>query len=207
MKALMTSVAVLLLTFAVNPQTSAPVNPHDVSIVKFNWSKEKINWEANPFGGPNENFHEMQFRARAERTAADAKRANRPEADKLAKDAQTDAAIVRAQREKKGPPRYVFFYSLTVKNNGTKTIHEIDWDYVFLDAATGEELGRRQFSSVEKIAAGKTKELSFVLEVPPIRRISLYSLNRKERAGLAEDAVIVRVQFSDGTVWQRPEQD
>jgi hypothetical protein len=204
MKAIMTSVAILFLTFAANAQPSLPVNSPDVSIVKFSWIKEKINWEGNPFGGPNENFHEMQFRARAERTAADAKRANRPEADKLAKDAQTDAAIVRAQREKKGPPRYVFFYNLTVKNNGTKTIQEIDWDYVFFDAATGEELGRRQFSSVEKIGAGKTKELSFVLDVPPIRRISVYSLNRKERAGLAEDAVIMRVQFSDGTVWQRP---
>lgn len=204
MKTLMTSVSVLLLTFAVNAQTSVPVNPHDVSIVKFNWSKEKINWEANPFGGPNENFHEMQFRARAERTAADAKRAGRPDADKLAKDAQTDAAIIRAEREKKGPPRYVFFYQLTVKNNGTKTIKEIDWDYVFFDAATGEELGRRQFTSVEKIGAGKTKELSFVLDVPPIRRISVYSLDRKERVGLSEDALIVRVQFVDGTVWQRP---
>ena len=204
MKALMTSVSVLLLTFAVNAQTSVPLHPHDVSIVKFSWNKDKINWESNPFGGPNENFHEMQFRARAERTAADAKRAGRPDADKLAKDAQTDAAIIRAEREKKGPPRYVFFYQLTVKNNGTKAINEIDWDYVFFDAATGEELGRRQFTSVEKIGAGKTKELSFVLDVPPIRRISVYSLDRKERVGLSEDAVIVRVQFVDGTVWQRP---
>jgi hypothetical protein len=204
MKALMTSVSVLLLTFGANAQTSVPVNPHDVSIVKLSWTKEKINWEANPFGGPNENFHEMQFRARAEKTASEAKRAGRPDADKLAKDAQTDAAIIRAEREKKGPPRYVFFYKLTVKNNGTKAIKEIDWDYVFFDAATGEELGRRQFTSVEKIGAGKTKELSFVLAAPPIRRISVYALDRKERAGLSEDALIVRVQFLDGTVWQRP---
>lgn len=207
MRAIMTSISVLFLTFAANAQPSVPVNSQDVSIVKFSWIKERINWEGNPFGGPNENFHEMQFRARAERTAADAKRAGRPDADKLAKDAQTDAAIIRAEREKKGPPRYVFFYYLTVKNNGTKAIQEIDWDYVFFDAATGEELGRRQFSSVEKIGAGKTKELSFVLDVPPIRRISVYSLNRKERAGLVEDAVIMRVQFSDGTVWQRPGQN
>jgi len=204
MKAILTSVSILFLTLAANAQPSVSVNPHDVSIVKFSWSKEKTNWEANPFGGPNENFHEMQFRARAERTAADAKRAGRPDADKLAKDAQTDAAIIRAEREKKGPPRYVFFYQLTVKNNSTKAIKEIDWDYVFFDAATGEELGRRQFTSVEKIGAGKTKELSFVLAAPPIRRISVYALDRKERAGLSEDALIVRVQFLDGTVWQRP---
>lgn len=204
MKAIITSISVLFLTFAAHAQTPAPVSPQDVSIVKSSWSKERINWEANPFGGPLENFHEMQFRARAERTASEAKRAGRPDADKLAKDAQTDAAIIRAEREKKGPPRYVFFYQLTVKNNSTKAIKEIDWDYVFFDAVTGEELGRRQFTSVEKIGAGKTKELSFVLDAPPIRRISVYSVDRKERVGLSEGALIVRVQFLDGTVWQRP---
>jgi hypothetical protein len=204
MKAILTSVSILLLTFAANAQTAVPVNRHDVSIVKFSWIKEKINWEANPFGGTNENFHEMQFRARSERTAADAKRAGRPDADKLARDAQTDAAIIRAEREKKGRPRYAFFYTLTVKNNGTQTIKETDWDYVFFDAATGEELGRRQFTSVEKIGPGKTKELSFVLDAPPTRRISVYSLDRKERVGLSEDALIMRVQYADGSFWQRP---
>lgn len=204
MKAIMTSVAILFLTSAATAQTPAPVNS-DVSILNFSWSKERINWEGNPFGGPNENFHEMQFRSRAETRAADAKRAGRPDADKLAKDAQTDAAIIRAEREKKGPARYAFFYKLTVKNNGTREVKEIDWDYVFFDATTGEELGRRQFTSVVKIAPSKTKELSIVLDAPPIRRISVYSLDRKERVGLSEDALIVRVQFSDGTVWQYPQ--
>lgn len=204
MKAILSSASVLLLTLAANAQTSAPANPHDVSIVKFSWVKEKINWESNPFGGTNENFHEMQFRTRAERTALAAKQGGRPDADKLAKEAQTDAAIARAEREKKGPPRYVFYYNLTVKNTGTRTITEIDWDYVFSDAATGEELGRRQFTTVAKIAPGKTKESSFGLDAPPTRRISVYSLDRKERVGLSEDAVIVRVQYADGSFWQRP---
>ena len=203
MKAITTSVAVMLLTFAANAQTSPPVHPDNVSIVKFSWTKERINWEGNPFGGPNENFHEMQFRARAEKRASDAKRSNSPDADKLAKDAQTDAAIIRAEREKKGPPRYAFFYNLTVKNNGTKTIQEIDWDYVFFDAATGAEVGRRQFTGVEKISPGKTKELTFQVSSPPTQTISVYSLNKNERRGLSEAIVLVRVAYADGSVWLR----
>lgn len=203
MKALMTSVSVLLLTFAANAQTPVPVNPHDVSIVKFSWTKEKINWEANPFGGPNENFHEMQFRARAERTAASAKQAGRPDADRLARDAQTDAAIVRAQREKKGPPRYAFFYNLVIKNESAKAIKEVDWDYVFFDAATGAEVGRRQFTGVEKISPGKTKELTFQVSSPPAKTISVYSLDKSERRGLSEAVVLVRVAYADGSVWLR----
>src|SRR5687767_6179897 len=108
--------AVLLLSFLLvasnaNAQTTTtPAAALEVQIVKYNWSKERINWEQNPFSGPNEKFHEMQFRARAEKRASDARRANSPEASKLEKDARTDAAIIQAERQKKGPPRYTFLY-------------------------------------------------------------------------------------------------
>jgi len=203
--------AVLLLSFLLvvgaphaNAQTTTAPAGAEVQIVKFNWSKERINWEQNPFGGPNENFHEMQFRARAEKRASDARRANSPEASKLEKDARTDAAIIQAERQKKGPPRYTFLYRTSIKNTSEKTIKEVDWDYIFLDAVTGDELGRRQFTSVETIGSGKSKELSFMLSAPPTQRISIYALDKKERGGVEEHVVVVRVKYTDGSVWQVP---
>lgn len=205
MKAILLSSLLLLVALASNAQTpTARVDTAEVQVVKFNWSKERINWEQNPFGGPTENFHEMQFRARAEKRASDARRANSPDASKLEKDAQADAAIVQAERKKKGPPRYTFLYRTSIKNSSVKTIKEIDWDYIFLDAATGEEMGRRQFTSVETIGPGKSKELSFMLSAPPTQRISVYALDKKERIGFGEQVVIVRVKYSDGSVWQVP---
>src|SRR6185295_20334487 len=47
------------------PTTSA--EPPDVSVVKFRWSKERINWEGDPFGGPVENFDDMRVRTRNDR--------------------------------------------------------------------------------------------------------------------------------------------
>ena len=70
-----------------------------------------------------------------------------------------------------------------LKNVSTKAITEIDWDYVFFDSATGDELGRRQFTSVQNIGPGKQKDLVFPLTTPPTRRISVYSLDKKERSG------------------------
>jgi len=205
MKAILLSGFLLLVSFASNAQTpTARVESAEVQIVKFNWSKERINWGQNPFGGPIENFHEMQFRARAERRASDARRANSPEASKLEKDARTDAAITQAERQKKGPPRYTFLYRTSIKNTSQKTIKEIDWDYIFLDAVTGEELGRRQFTSVQTIGPGKTKELSVMLSTPPTQRISVFSLDKKEKIGFDERVLILRVQYSDGSVWQVP---
>lgn len=194
----------LLMTVAAAAQHPATTDgPPEVQLVKFSWSKERINWEQNPFGGPIENFHEMQFRSRSEKRLADAKRAgNMGEVAKLEKEVRADAAIVEAERQKKGPPRYAFLYKVSLKNASAKAIKEIDWDYVFFDTATGEELGRRQFTSVSSIGPGKNKELSVMISAPPTQRISVHALDNKERIGFGEQVVIVGVKYSDGSVWK-----
>ena len=199
MRVLVVLLSFLFVAQVTNAQTATST---DVQLIKFSWSKERLNWEGNPFGGPNENFHQMQFRARAEKRVSDAKRTNSPEASKLEKEAKTDAAIVQAANQSSKPPRYYFFYRASVKNASTKAITEIDWDYIFLDAATGDELDRRQFTSVQKIGPGKQKELTFQLPTPPTRRISVHALDKKERNGIDERVVIVRVKYADGSEWQ-----
>jgi hypothetical protein len=196
----------LLLCFLfVSPIANAQTTSNSgaqVEVVKSSWSKERLNWEQDPFGGPNENFHQMQFRARSEKRVSDAKRAgNSAEISKLEKEARTDAAIVEASQQT-APPRYYFIYRASMKNTSAKEIAEIDWDYVFIDAGTGAELDRRQFTSVQKVGPGKTKDMSFMIPTPPTRRISVYALDKKERFGLNEQVVIVRVKYVDGTEWQ-----
>jgi hypothetical protein len=201
-------IGLVLLPLLISALTSfgqtAPDAP-GLEVVKFSWSKERINWEQNPFGGPNENFHEMQFRARSEKRVSDAKRSgNSAEVSKLEKDARADAAIIQAERQRKGPPRYTFLYRASVKNTSNKTIKEIDWDYIFLDAVNGSELGRRQFTSVENIVPGKTKDLAFMITTPPTQIVSAYALDKKERAAFNEQVLVVRIRYADGSVWQLP---
>lgn len=195
--------SVLFAASVARAQSPPAPGASGVEVVKYSWNKERIGWEQNPFGGTNENFHQMQFRARAEKRATDAKRSgNSAEAGKLEREAQVATAIVDAERQKKGPARYAFHYKVSVANHGAKAIREIDWDYVFFDAATGQELGRREFTSTEKIDPGKHRELSFLIPSPPTQTISVYSLGKKERVGLLEQVVVVRVLYEDGAVWQ-----
>lgn len=198
-------IACLLFAPTSNAQTvaSQSVRP-DVEVVKFSWSKERLNWQQNPFGGPNENFHEMQMRARSEKRLSDLKRGSSPEAKKVENDAKADEKIARMRRERESSdgPRYVFLYRSLIKNASTKVIKEIDWDYVFYDSATGEELGRREFTSVHTIHPGKSKDLSFMVPTPPTRRVSVNSLDKNERVGIHEEVVIVRITYADGSVWQ-----
>lgn len=185
-------------------QAQTPPTPSrpGVEVRAASWSKERIGWERDPFGGPIENFDEMRARARNEKRIDDAKRGGGGSGlDRVKREAQADAAILEKVRQK-GPARYQFIYKASVKNIGDESIKVIDWDYIFFDAATGEELGRREFSSIEKIAPGKSKDLTFMIGVPPTQRISAYALDKKERMGLTERVVIRRVEYSDGSVWQ-----
>jgi len=173
-----------------------------VAVLKHSWSKERINWQQDPFSGPIENFDEMRVRSRNEKRIADAKRGGvGAELTKAQQDARTDAALT-AQIHKNKPRRYQFLYSVQVRNNGAKMIKAIDWDYVFFDLANRSEMGRRQFRTEEKIAPGKSKELRFFLGTPPTQTVSIHSLVKNERANLGEEVVIVRVEYLDGSVWQ-----
>jgi hypothetical protein len=189
-----TVVVLLLVLFAASlacAQTpSAAAGPPDFQIVKYSWSKERIGWEKDPFSATVEDFNDMRGRVSRERRPTTALEERSAGAEKAAK-ARPPA-----------PPRYGFSYKLNVHNAGPKAIKEIDWDYVFTDAETGEELGRREFTSAEKISPGKRKELVVFVSSPPTQRISVYTLGKRERDGLVEQVTVVRILYEDGTAWQ-----
>lgn len=173
-----------------------------VSVVKFNWSKERVGWERDPFSGTNESFGDMRRRAADDRRKERAQATgNIAEANRIEREARAEQVI---RSRPPAPPRYAFLYKATLRNDGAKAVREIDWDYVFFDAETRQELGRRQFTSAAKLAPGKSKEFSFTVPTPPTQKISAQALDRREREGLNEQVVVVRVRYEDGTEWQRP---
>jgi len=172
--------------------------PSDVEIVKASWSKVRIGWERDPFGGPLENFDEMRSRARNERRVATGG------GERAKREAKADEANLTAQRDKK-PPKYYFIYKTKIKNNHTSAITQIDWDYIFFDRGTENEVGRQQFTSDEQVGPGKTKELVVTITSPPSRTISVTDLNLQERERLSEKIILVRVKYADGHTWQAPQ--
>lgn len=181
-----------------------PQPPPPVEAVKFNWSKERVGWERDPFAGPVENFEQMRVRARNEKRISDLKKGgSASEVSRAEVDARADAAIIDKMRGEDRPARYAFAYKASFRNHGAGATRSIDWDYVFLDAATGEELGRHRFTSDEKIGPGKSGTATVLIAAPPTRTVSVHALNSKERKGLSERVEVVRVLYADGTVWER----
>jgi hypothetical protein len=178
------------LGFDTSAQTLPSDSPPDLQIVKYSWAKERIGWERDVTYA--ENYREMTTRIRNERRTVSA-------LEERTKQAQ------REEQKPAKPPRYAFSYKLQVNNGGSKTIQEIDWDYVVIDQTTGEELGRRQFTSVEKVGPGKRKEMIVRVSGSPSNRVSVYSLGKDEHAGLTEKVLITRLLYEDGTTWAIPE--
>ena len=195
--------SLLITSFADAQSPAREQNPVEVTVLKFSWNRERIGWERDPFGGPLENFDEMRARSRNERRILDAKKGGSSiEVDKLKREARVDEAII-AKQHQNTRGRYGFVYKVSLQNSGVKAIKSIDWDYVFVDSLTGNEVDRRQFSSEEKLAPGKTKDMRFFIPSPPTQAISVNSLNKSERDGLGESVVIMRIEYVDGSVWER----
>jgi len=169
-----------------------------VEVIKASWSKVRIGWERDPFGGPLENFDEMRSRVRNERRIATGG------GERAKRDAKADEANLARQREK-DPPKYYFIYKTKIKNNHTAAITQIDWDYIFFERDTSNEIGRQQFTSDEQIGPGKTKELVVTITSPPTHTVSVTSLNLEEHNRLTEKIVVVHIKYADGREWQLPE--
>lgn len=200
----MKSVCLIALTLGLAggavAQSPVTITNAPATVVKHSWAKERIGWESDPFTGPVESFEDMRRRSVDARRIERSRGSNPGEAAKVEREMRAEQ-VIKARQSK--PPRYAFVYKVAIKNDSDKTITEFDWDYVFFDAATGAELGRRQFTGVEKIGPGKSKELTFQVSSPPAKTISVYALDKNERRGLTEAVVVVRVTYADGSVWLR----
>jgi uncharacterized protein affecting Mg2+/Co2+ transport len=202
MRTLILSLLLLSSTAAISAQS--PTNDVSslagVDVVKYSWSKERLNWEANPFGGSVESFEDVRRRLVDQRRIERARTTgNVAEARKVDIEMRAEQVI---KSRPPAPPRYAFRYSATFKNTGTKAIKQIDWDYVFLDAITNEVVGRIELGSDDKIEPGKKKDVTFFIGTPPARTISVQALTSNERKALVEHVVLMRVLYADGSVWQ-----
>jgi hypothetical protein len=116
------------------------------------------------------------------------------------------AELERNVREARSPSRKVvdgFAYRVKVRNAGAKVIEVLFWEYQFTESANPTNVTRRQFLCGVNIKPAREKELQAFSVSGPAAVISVGSL--ADRAGnlYQEKAVINRVEYADGSIWQR----
>src|SRR5256885_2731863 len=178
-------------------EAPSPAKPN-LEIIKLHWEKQvrlPRNFDPSviPTGGT--------FNDPASRTSSAAP-TSPLEAVRVATRAQS-AAAGGGTAFPETPTRFqiVYVYSLKIRNQNTKTIEAIAWDYVFIDKSTTNELGRHQFLSYEKVAAGKTATFKSQLRSPPTRVVQA-SNARAKHPQMAERAVAQCVLYADDSSWR-----
>lgn len=94
-------------------------------------------------------------------------------------------------------------YQATLKNNGTRTIKALEWEYVFTDALDQKVVTRHRFRTRVKIAPGKEKKLNELSKAAPTNVINAKAVAQNPTQPFIEQVVITRIQYTDGSVWEQ----
>ncbi len=96
-----------------------------------------------------------------------------------------------------------FLYSLELKNESSKSIHAVLWDYLIIDSKANEELGRHEFVSFEKVSRSSERTLTVRSRLTPSRIVTVEDSPPTTTLTVIERVVLKCVVFDDGTVWQQ----
>ncbi len=112
------------------------------------------------------------------------------------------AAIEKAVQEARTAepkPLDGFSYLTKIRNGGKQTIEIIFWEYQFIDAGS-RNVTRHQFLCGVKIKPDKEKEVAGFSMMRPSDVVDAGTLVNNN---LKEKVLINRVEYADGTIWQR----
>lgn len=188
-------------------QTSTPAqDDSSLIVVNFNWSKSRQALESTDASANvppasavlplNKNFDRNQRSTRS----TGARDPNEDTTDGRA------AALEQTVQESRGSKAKLvdgFAYRVKVQNASAKLIEIVYFEYQFTDPSDPANIMRRQFLCGVNIKPKKEKELQAFSTLGPSVVTSVTSLSNKSADALQEKIVINRVEYSDGSIWQR----
>lgn len=203
----------LLLSFLlllISPAHTAALSDDGSSLVVlgFKWSKSRqiVEKLETPVTVPAPAMIPANKNFERNRRANDPAGVRDPNGDTL--DGRS-AALEKSIQESRAPkPKPVdgFEYRAKIQNASKKVVEVVFWEYQFKELANPTTVVRRQFLCGVNIKPDKEKELQAFSTLGPSDVISVASLaNKTEKPeNLFEEKVIInRVEYADGTIWQR----
>lgn len=201
------SLLMLLPVFAASAQNPTPTAENSaVGVLSFKWSKTRQVIEPlDPAGttspvpamiAANKNF------ARQQRINAQAGERD-PNADSIdGRSAQLEKNVQEA-RAPAAKPVDGFAYRIKVQNASAKVIEVLFWEYQFKEASNPTAVTRRQFLCGLKIKPEKNAEVQAFSLSGPSEVINIATLAKKSENPFEEQVLINRVEYADGSIWQR----
>lgn len=198
-----------LLGMFVSPgQTSNPTQEGSLLVVlEFKWSKSRQAIEtldsstnlppASAVLPLNKNFDRNQRSTRS----PGARDPNMDTTDGRA--AALEQSVQDSRGAAKPKPVDGFAYRVKVKNTSSKIIEIVFFEYQLTDPSDPANAARRQFLCGVNMKPGKEKELQAFSGLGPSVVTSVASLGNKSASVVQEKILINRVEYADGSIWQR----
>ena len=174
-----------------------------LSVTSFKWSHSRYTPQTPEVEGnapqramipQNRNFS-RNARINDQRGARD------PNQDTIDGRSEAMEKSVQESRAPKSDPLEGFAYRIKVKNSAAKVVEIVFWEYQFQEAENTNTLARRQFLCGVNIRPDKEANLEGFSLSGPSDVVSVGALADKSR--FKENVVINRIEFADGSIWQR----
>jgi len=200
MKTLLLSLILLFIPQSQNPVISSDGTP--VVVVSFKWFKDRqaVAQDADGFVPaaamiPQNKNYERNRRANTSPGERD------PNLDTI--DGRS-AALEKSVQDSRAPkPVDGFAYRAKIHNASTRVIEIIFWQYQFREAADSPRVSRRQFLCGVSIKPDKDRELQAFSLLGLQDVVNVDTLAKKSKTPGEEKVVINRVEYADGSIWQR----
>jgi hypothetical protein len=206
MKILLLPMLLVFVSLPQNPTTTPEASP--VAVVAFKWTKTRLE-PRTPDPGTTDPARPVPEVQASNKNSAKVARSNDPAGARDPNDDSLDsrsAALEKAvQSARTAPSKLVdgFGYQVKVHNATTKALEVVFWEYQFFDHSTPANLTRRQFVCDVSVKPDKDKELLAFGFLGPSDVVSVQSLANSAASVARENVVINRLEFKDGSYWQR----
>jgi hypothetical protein len=196
---------ILLVPFNL-PQDPTVDENSPVSVVSFKWFKDRRVVESTDttvtaqrgLNAMDRNNRNLERQRRINDTAG----RNPPDESIEARSAALER-IVEESRESKNPPVDGFVYQAKIQNNSTKLVKIVFLEFQFTEKANPKNISRRQFICHAKMKPEKRDDLQIFSLIAPGGVVSVGTLKKKTNDEFEETVLINRVEYDDGSVWQR----
>ncbi len=126
-----------------------------------------------------------------------------PKADTIdARSAALEKSVQESRTTTRGPSD-VYEYRAKVRNDFKQPVEVVFWEYQFAEAANPDGPSRRQLLCGVSIKPGKEREVVSFSVSGPSSVVSAGSLASESGPSYGEKVVVNRVEYADGTIWQR----
>jgi len=194
----------ILLSLLIPYQLPRSNEDSPLTVVNFKWSKSRRAVETPAVQGnaPAQAMIPQNRNFARNACINDPAGVRDPNADTL--DGRSAAMEKNVAESRNAKPKSTdgFAYRIKVQNPGTKLVEIVFWEYQFHDPADPSLVARRQFLCGVNIGADKKAELEgFSLSGPGV--VNVNTLANKTENPFQEKILINRVEYADGSIWQR----